>query len=220
MHSTAKAKYVVVQITRRGIISGLHPKKYNAADETITQLRRARIIVTGITTRLARRLYATLIQPKLDYESSVTPADDIERSEHVRLNVRFFRTILCISVQPHDVVKLNDMSDIDAPYSRRQSLCQALSGRLLRMEERAVEQNKEAGKFGVRARATLNSLDCNSWLHAHVENPRRSYGRQQDENMMIIFKKKIMQKWMRRFRFSRNPLRSLYAWGTGSRGRY
>ena len=48
IQTTTKAKYLGVQIIARGIIPG-HVKKYQAAHQTITQLSRARIIVTGMT---------------------------------------------------------------------------------------------------------------------------------------------------------------------------
>ena len=87
--------------------------------QTITQLRRARTIVTGMTPQLGRLLYVTLIQSKLDYASILTPVDGVERSELVRLDVRFFKTILGISLQPHHVLKLREMVRIEAPYWRR-----------------------------------------------------------------------------------------------------
>ena len=45
------------------------------------------------------------------------------RSERVRLDMMFFKTILGISVQPHHVVKLREMFRIKAPYWRRRILC-------------------------------------------------------------------------------------------------
>ena len=48
-----QAKYLGVLVTARGIIPGLQVKKYQAAHQTITQLRRARIIVTGMTPQFA-----------------------------------------------------------------------------------------------------------------------------------------------------------------------
>ena len=94
IQTTTKAKYLGVQVTARGIILGLHIKKYQAAHQIITQLRRARIIVTGMTPQFARLLYVTMIQSKLDYASILTPVDGVERSERERLDMRFFKTIL------------------------------------------------------------------------------------------------------------------------------
>ena len=49
IQTTTKAKYLGVEVTARGIIPGLHIKKNRAPHQTITQLHRARIIVTGMT---------------------------------------------------------------------------------------------------------------------------------------------------------------------------
>ena len=57
-----QSKYLGVQVTAHGIIPCLHITKYQAAHQTITQLRRARIIVTGMKPQFARLLYVTLIQ--------------------------------------------------------------------------------------------------------------------------------------------------------------
>ena len=77
--------------------------------------------------QFARLFYVTLIQSKLDYASILTPVDGVERSERVRLDMRFFKTILGISVQPHHVFKLPEMFRIEAPYWGRRRLCQAFS---------------------------------------------------------------------------------------------
>ena len=76
--------------------------------------------------------------------------------------MRFFKTILGISVQPHHVLKLREMFRIEAPYWRRRILCQAFSRRLLGMVERGIQENEEEGKFGVQARRTLDALESNS----------------------------------------------------------
>ena len=199
IQNTTKAKYLGVQVTAHGIIPGLHIKKYQAAHQTITQLRRARIIVTGMTPPLARLLYVALIQSKLDYASFLTPVDVVERSERVRLDMRFFKTILGISVQPHHVLKLREMFRTEAPYWRRRRLCQALYRRLLGMAERGVQDNEEAGQFGVQARRTLDALESNRWFFSHVENPRNPQCPQQQEKIIIGFKKKMSKKWKRPF---------------------
>ena len=41
------------------------------------------------------------------------------------------------------------------------------------MAERGLQENDEAGQFGVQARITLDALESNSWFLFHVENPRR-----------------------------------------------
>ena len=162
IQTTTKVKYLVVQVTARGIIPGVHVKKYQAAHQTRTQLRRARIIVTGMKLQFERLFYVTLIQSKLDYASILTPVDGlvepftppdgravdgVERSERVRLDLRFFKTFLGIRVQPHHVVKLREMFRIEAPYWTRRRLCQAFFRRLLGMAERGVRENEEAGQF-------------------------------------------------------------------------
>ena len=187
---TTKAKYLVVQVTAHGIIPGLHIKKYQAAHQTIMQPRRGRIIVTGLTPQFARLLYVTLLQSKLDYASILTPVDGVERSERVRLDMRFFKTILGISVQPHHVLKLREMFRIEAPYWRRRRLCQAFAWRLLGMAERGSQENGEAGQCGVQARRTLGALESNSWFLSHVENPRKRQCPQQQEKIIIRFKKR------------------------------
>ena len=98
IQTTTKAKYLGVQVTARGIIPGLHIKEHQAAHQTITQLLRARIIATGMTPQFARLLYVALIQSKLDYAAILTPVDGVERLGRVRLDMRFFKTILGISV--------------------------------------------------------------------------------------------------------------------------
>ena len=67
--TTTKAKHIGGQVTARRIIPGLHVKMYQAAHGTITQLRRARVIVTGMILQRVRLLYVTVIQSKLDYVS-------------------------------------------------------------------------------------------------------------------------------------------------------
>ena len=62
IQGTAEANYLRVQITARGIIPGLHFKNYQTAHQTMTQLRRARIIVTGMTPRLARLVCVTFVK--------------------------------------------------------------------------------------------------------------------------------------------------------------
>ena len=200
IQTTTKAKYLGVQVTARGIIPGLHIKKYQAtAHQTKTQLRRARIIVTGMTPQFARLLYVTLILSKLDYASILTPVDGVERSERVRLDMRFFKTILGIRVQPHHVLKLREIFRIEAPYWGRRRLCQAFSRRLLGMAERGVQENEEAGQFGVQARRTLDALESNSWFLSHVEDPRKPQCPQQQGKIIIGFKKKMIKKWKRPF---------------------
>ena len=194
IQTTTKAKYLRVQVTARGIIPGLHIKKYQEAHQTITQLRRARIIVTGMTPQFERLLYVTLIQSKLDYGSILTPVDGVERSERVRLDMRFLKTILGITVQPHHVLKLREMFRIEAPYWRRRRLCQAFSTRLLGMAERGVQEYEEAGQFGAQARRTLEALESNSWFLSHVDNPRKPQCPQQEEKIIVGFK-----KWKRPF---------------------
>ena len=168
IQTTTKAKYLGVQVTAHGIIPGLHIKKYQAAHQTITQLRRARIIVTGIAPQFARLSYVTLIQSKLDYASILTPVDGVERSERVRIDMIFFKTILGISVQPHHVLKLREMFRIEVPYWRRRRLCQAFARRLLGMAGRKVQENEEVRQFGVQARRTLDALESNSSYLSHV----------------------------------------------------
>ena len=157
IQTTTKAKYLGVQVTARGIVHGLNVKKYRAANLIITQLCRARIIVTGMTPQLGRLLHVTLIQSKLYYASILTPVDGVGRSERVRLDMIFFKTILGISVQTHHVVKLREMLRIEATYWRRRRLCQAISRRLLGMAERGVLTYEEAGQFGVEVRKTLDA---------------------------------------------------------------
>ena len=199
IQTTTKAKYLGVQVTARGIIPGLHIKKYQAAHQTVTQLRRARIIVTGMAPQFARLLYVTLIQSKLDYASILTPVDGVERSERVRLDMRFFKTILGISVQPDHVMMLREMFRIEAPYWRRRRLCQAFSRRLLGMADRGAQENEEAGQFGALVRRTLDALESNSWFLSHVENPRNPQCPQKEEKIIIGFKKKMIKKRKRPF---------------------
>ena len=155
IQTTTKAKYLGAQVTARGIIPGLHIKKYQAAHQPITQLRGARIIVTGMTPQFARLF------------------DCVDRSERVRLDMRFLKTIRGISVQPHRVLKLREMFRIEAPYWRRRRLCQAFPRRLLEMAERGVQENEEAGQFGVQARRILDALESNSWFLSHADIPRK-----------------------------------------------
>ena len=54
------------------------------------------------------------------------------------------------------------------------------------MAERGVKENEEARQFGVSARKTLGALECNRWSLAHVENPRRPHGRQQEEMSGLV----------------------------------
>ena len=182
-----------------GIIPGLHIKKYQAAHQTITQLRRARIIVAGMAPQFARLLYVTLILSKLDFASILKPVDGVERSERVRLDMRFFKTILGISVQPHHVLKFREMFRIEAPYWRRRRLCQGFARRLLGMAERGSQENEKAGQCGVQARRTLDALESNSCYLSHVENPRKPQCPQQEEKIIIGFKKKMIKKWRRPF---------------------
>ena len=65
IQTTTKAKYLGVQIIARGIIPGLHVKKYQAAHQTITQLRRARIIVSRMTPRLPHSCHINPIESGL-----------------------------------------------------------------------------------------------------------------------------------------------------------
>ena len=152
-----------------------------------------------MTPQFARLLYITLIQSKLDYASILTQIDGVERSERVRLDMSFFKTILGISVQPYHVLKLREMFRIEAPHWRRRRLCQVFSRRLRGMAERGVQQNEEAGQFGVLARITLDALERNSWFLSHVENPRKPQCPQQEEKIIIGFKKKMINKWRRPF---------------------
>ena len=152
-----------------------------------------------MTSQFARLLYVTLIQSKLDYASFLTPVDGVKRSERVRLDMRFFKTILGIRVQPHHILKLREMFRIEAPYWRRRRLCQAFSRRLLGMAERGVQENEDAGHFGVQARRTLDALERNSWFLSHVENPRKPKCPQQQEKIIIGFNKKMIKKWNRPF---------------------
>ena len=39
------------------------------------------------------------------------------------------------------------------------------------MADRRVQENEEAGQFGVQVRRTLDALESNSWFLSHVENP-------------------------------------------------
>ena len=82
------------------------------------------------------------------------------------------------------------------------------------MTERGGRENEEAGQCGVLERATLDALECNSWFPADVPNARRLHVRQQEENMVVGFRNKMIKKWKRPFHFSRNALQSVYAWGT------
>ena len=41
------------------------------------------------------------------------------------------------------------------------------------MAERGVQENEEAGQFGVQARVTPDALESYSWFLSHVENPRK-----------------------------------------------
>ena len=126
-------------------------------------------------------------------------SNGVERSERVRLDVRFFKTILAISVEPHHVLKLHEMFRIEAPYWRRRRLCQAFARRLLGMEERGVQENEETEQFGVQARRTLDALESNSWFFSHVKDPRKPQCPQQEEKIIIGFKKKMIKKWKRPF---------------------
>ena len=203
IRTTTKAKYLGVQVTAGGIVPGLHVKKYQAAHKTITQLRRARIIVTGINTTARATLLCHIDPIEIGLciysDTILTPIDGVERSERVRLDMRFFKTIFGISVQPHHVVKLREMFCIEAPYWRRRRLCQAFSRRLLGMAERGVQENEEAGQFGVHARIALDALESNSWFLSHVETPRKPQCPQQEEKIIIGFKKKMIKKWKRPF---------------------
>ena len=149
--------------------------------------------------QFARLLYVTLIQSKLDYASILTPVDGLQRSERVRLDMRRFKTILGISVQPHHVSKLREVFRNEAPYWRRRRLCQAFSRGLLGMAERGVQENEEAGQFGAQARRTLDALESNSWFLSNVEDPRKPQCPQQEYKIIIGFKKKMIKKWKRPF---------------------
>ena len=67
------------------------------------------------------------------------------------------------------------------------------------MAERGSQENEEAGQFGVQVRRTLDALESNSWYLSHVENPRKPQCPQQEEKIIIGFKKKMINKWKRPF---------------------
>ena len=67
------------------------------------------------------------------------------------------------------------------------------------MVERGVQENEEAGQFGVQARITLDALESNSWFLSHVETHRKPQCLQQEEKIIIGFKEKIVKKWRRPF---------------------
>ena len=54
--------------------------------------------------------------------------------------------------------------------------------------------NEEAGQFGVQARRTLDALESSSWFLSHVENPRKPQCPQQEEKIIVGFKKKMIKK--------------------------
>ena len=104
-----------------------------------------------------------------------------------------------ISVQRHHALKLREMFRIEATYWRRGRLCLAFSRRLLGMAERGAQENEEAGRFSVQARRTLDALESNSWFLSHVDNPRKPQCPQQEENIIIGLKRKMIKKWKRPF---------------------
>ena len=57
------------------------------------------------------------------------------------------------------------------------------------MAEGGVQENEEAGHFGVQGRATLDALKWNRWFLVPVESPTRLHVRQQEEKMLVGFKK-------------------------------
>ena len=122
IQSTTQTKYLGINITAQGIITGLQNKKYHAAHQILTQLKRSKVLITGIDPSLARLLYISMIQSKLDYGSILTPLDGKERMERARLDTRFFKSVIGINVQPYQVTKLREMFRIDAPYWRRRKL--------------------------------------------------------------------------------------------------
>ena len=58
------------------------------------------------------------------------------------------------------------------------------------MAERGIQENEEAGQFGVQARRTLDALESNRWFLSHVENPRKPQCPQHEEKIIIGFKKR------------------------------
>ena len=62
-----------------------------------------------------------------------------------------------------------------------------------------VQENEEAGQFVVQARITLDALESNSGFLSNVETPRKPQCPQQEEKIIIVYKKKMIKKWKRPF---------------------
>ena len=199
VQSTTQTKYLGINITAQGIIPGLHNKKYHAAHQTLTQMKRSKALITGIDPSLARLLYISMIQSKLDYGSILTPLDGKERMERARLDTRFFKSVIGINVQPYQLTKLREMFRIDAPYWRRRKLCSGIARRLLGLGEAQPGEDEASGQFRLQARRTLEVLEVNSWFLSHVESPRSPECQEKEERRLVAFKKKMYSKWKRPF---------------------
>ena len=172
VQSTTQTKYLGINITAKGIIPGLQNKKYHAAHQTLTQMKRSKVLITGIDPSLARLLYISMIQSTLDYGSILTLLNGKERMERARLDTRFFKSVIGINVQTYQLTKLRAMFRIDAPYWRRRKLCRGIARRLPGLGEAQPGEEEGSGQFRLQARRTLEALEVNSWFLSYVESPR------------------------------------------------
>ena len=173
--------------------------KYNAAHQTLTQMKRSKVLITRIDPSLAPLLYISMIQSKSNYGSILTPLDGKERMERARQDTRFFKSVIGINVQPYQLTKLREMFRIDAPFWRRRKLCSGIARRLLGLGEAQPGEDESSGQFQLQARRTLEALEVNSWFLSHVEGPRSPECQEKEERGLVAFKKKMYSKWKRLF---------------------
>ena len=172
VQSTTQTKYLGINRKAQGKIPCLQNKKYHAAYQTFTQLKRSKVLITGIDPSLARVLCISMIQSKLSYGSILTPLDGKERMERARLDTRLFKSVIGVNVQPYQLTKLREIFRIDAPYGRRRNLCRGIERRRLGLGEAQPGEDEGSGQFRLHARRTLEALEVNSWFLSHLESPR------------------------------------------------
>ena len=195
--STTETKYLGINITAQGIIPGLQTKKYHAEHKTLTQLKRSNLIITGIDPSLARLLYLSMIQSKLDYGSILTPLDGKGRMERARLDTSQICDWYQRSTIPID--KLREMFRTEAPYWRRRKICRGTARRLLGLGEAQPGEDEGSGQFRLQARRTLEALKVNSWFLSHLESPRSPECQEKEERRLVAFQKEMYSKWRRPF---------------------
>ena len=135
-----------------------------------------------------------MIQSKLDYGSILTPLDGKKRMERTWQDIRFFKAVIGINVQPYQQTKLIEMFRIDAPYWRRRTLCRGIARRLPGLGEAQPGEDEGSGQFRLQARRTLVVLEVNSRFLSQVESPRSPERHEREERRLVAFKKKMYSK--------------------------